>query len=100
MASKNKPAAQARSKVPKPSKDSKKDKGQGPPKAEIVVTLTEKQAAKPLKSSKVITAQELARHTGVKVSAANAYLKEATRGGSVKRVGGYSGHWLYQVVSS
>ena len=71
MASKNKPAAQARSKAPKPSKDSKKDKG-----------------------------QELARHTGVKVSAANAYLKEAARSGSVKRVGGYSGHWLYQVVSS
>ena len=100
MASKNKPAAQARSKAPKPSKDSKKDKGQGPPKAEIVVTLTEKQAAKPLKGSKVITAQELARHTGVKVSAANAYLREAARSGSVKRVGGYSGHWLYQGVSS
>ena len=59
MASKNKPAAaQTRNKQPK---DNKKDKSQGPPKAEITVILTEKQASKYIKSAKVITAQELAR---------------------------------------
>lgn len=98
MASKNKPAAaQNRSKQ---SKDSKKDKSQGPPKAEITVILTEKQAAKYIKNAKIITAQELARQTGVKVSAANTYLQDATNGGAIRRVGGYSGHWLYQRVSS
>lgn len=97
MASKNKPAAQTRNKQPK---DNKKDKSQGPPKAEITVILTEKQASKYIKSAKVITAQELARQTGVKVSAANTYLQDATNGGAIRRVGGYSGHWLYQRVSS
>ncbi|MYB30852.1 MAG: MarR family transcriptional regulator, partial [Cenarchaeum sp. SB0663_bin_5] len=37
---------------------------------------------------------------GVKTSAANKYLKDAVTKGTIKRVGGYSGHWLYQVVSS
>ena len=98
MASKNKPAAsQTRSKTPK---ESKKDKGQGPFKAEITITLSDKQAAKTLKNAKVITVQELARQTGVKISAANAYLRGAVADGKVQRVGGYSGHWLYQGVSS
>lgn len=81
-------------------KTNPKDKGQGPAKAEIIVMLTEKQAAKALKGAKVITAQELARQTGVKISAANRHLREAVQNGTVKRVGGYSGHWLYQPVSS
>ena len=79
---------------------SKKEKGTGPAKAEITVTLTEKQAARFTRHAKVITAQELARQTGVKVSAANKYLRGAVAAGSIKRVGGYSGHWLYQSVSS
>ena len=40
------------------------------------------------------------RQTGVKISAANAFLKESTAKGTVKKVGGYAGHHLYQVVSS
>ena len=98
MASKNKPAAaQTRTKS---SKDNKKDKSQSPPKADITVVLTEKQVAKYMKSARVITVQEMAKQAGVKVSAANAYLRNATADGSVRRVGGYSGHWLYQRVSS
>jgi small subunit ribosomal protein S25e len=42
----------------------------------------------------------MARQTGVKISAANAFLIESTKKGIVKRVGGYSGHHLYQAVSS
>ena len=79
----------------------KKDKGEGgPKKAEIVVIVNESQALKIIQNSKVITVQDLARQTGVKISAANAFLKESTSKGIVKRVGGYSGHHLYQAVSS
>ncbi len=85
----------------KDSKKGKKDKGEGGPrKAEITVMVNEQQAMKIIQNSKVVTGQDLARQTGVKISAANAFLKESTNKGIVKRVGGYSGHHLYQVVSS
>ena len=85
----------------KDSKKSKKDKGEGgPKKAEITVKVNEQQAMKIIQNSKVITIQDLARQTGVKISAANAFLIESTKKGTVKRVGGYAGHHLYQVVSS
>ena len=95
MAGANKPSGS------KDSKKSKKDKGEGGVrKAEITVMLNEQQAMKVIQNSKVITVQDLARQTGVKISAANAFLKESTSKATVKRVGGYSGHHLYQVVSS
>lgn len=85
----------------KDSKKNKKDKGEsGPKKAEITVMLNEDQAMKVIQHSKVITVQDLARQTGVKISAANAFLKESASKGTVKKVGGYSGHHLYQIVSS
>jgi len=92
---KNKPSST------KDSKKGKKDKGEGGPrKAEITVMVNEQQAMKIIQNSKVVTIQDLARQTGVKISAANAFLIESTKKGTVKRVGGYSGHHLYQVVSS
>ena len=85
----------------KDSKKSKKDKGEGGPrKAEIVVLVNEQQAIKIIQNSKVITVQDLARQTGIKISAANAFLRESVNKGIVKRVSGYSGHHLYQPVSS
>ena len=85
----------------KDTKKSKKDKGDsGARKAEITVIVNEKQAMKIIQNSKVVTVQDLARQTGVKISAANAFLKESANKGIVKKVGGYSGHHLYQVVSS
>lgn len=85
----------------KDSKKSKKDKGEGGPrKAEITVMVNEQQAIKIIQGSKVITVQDLARQTGVKISAANRFLKESAIKGTVKRVGGYSGHHLYQAFSS
>jgi len=85
----------------KDTKRSKKDKGEsGPKKAEITVKVNEQQAIKIIQNSKVVTVQDLARQTGVKISAANAFLKNSTIKGTVKKVGGYSGHRLYQVVSS
>jgi small subunit ribosomal protein S25e len=59
-----------------------------------------KDAMKIIQNSKVVTVQDLARQTGVKISAANAFLRESANKGTIKRVGGYSGHHLYQVVSS
>ncbi len=88
---------------PDTKKDSKKkkDKGDsGPRKAEITVMVNEQQAMKIIQNSKVVTAHDLARQTGVKISAANAFLIESAKKGTVKRVGGYSGHHLYQAVSS
>ena len=85
----------------KDSKKGKKDQREsGPRKAEIVVLVKEQQAMKIIQNSKVITVQDLARQTGIKTSAANAFLRESVNKGTVKRVGGYSGHHLYQIVSS
>ncbi len=103
MGGAKKPTAAKKDK-PKDAKDSKKgkkDKGEGGPrKAEIVVMVNEQQAMKIMQNSKVLTVQDLARQTGVKISAANAFLRESANKGTIKRVGGYSGHHLYQVVSS
>ncbi|HUU48209.1 MAG TPA: MarR family transcriptional regulator [Nitrosopumilaceae archaeon] len=85
----------------KDGKKSKKEKGEsGPKKAEITVLLNEQEATKIIQRSKVITTHDLARQTGVKVSAANVFLKESLKKGIIKRVGGFSGHYIYQPVSS
>ncbi len=85
----------------KDSKKKKKDKGEsGPKKAEITVMVNEQQAMKIIQNSKVITVQDLARQIGVKISAANSFLRESAKKGTVKKVGGYSGHHLYQASSS
>jgi small subunit ribosomal protein S25e len=96
-----KPTTTNKDKSSNPGKKSKKDKVEGGTrKAEIIVQVDEKQAMKIIQNSKVITVQDMARQTGVKISAANAFLIESTKKGIVKRVGGYSGHHLYQAVSS
>ena len=58
------------------------------------------QANKIISASKVITVQELARQTGVKISTANAFLIRSLEKGTVKRVAGHSGHHIYQPVSA
>ena len=82
------------------SKKGKKDKETGPKKAEITVKINEEQSMRIIKNAKVITVQDLARQTGVKISAANAFLRSQAEKGTVNVVGGYSGHWLYQIASS
>jgi small subunit ribosomal protein S25e len=97
-------AKQDKAQTSKDSKDSKKgrkDKGEsGPRKAEITVMVNEKEALKIIQGAKVVTVHDLARQTGVKISAANKFLIDSTKKGLVKRVGGYSGHHIYQTVSS
>ena len=68
-------------------------------KKEIAVFINEQQAAKIIGSAKVITVQELARQTGVKISTANVFLKKSLADGSIKKVGGFSGHYVYQSLS-
>ena len=92
--------SQTDSKGTKKGKKGEKEKSEGVSKPEISVILTDEQAMKFLKNAKVITVQELARQTGVKISAANAFLKRSLEQGTVKRIGGYSGHHIYQKVSS
>jgi small subunit ribosomal protein S25e len=83
------------------NKGKKKDKSdEGSSKAEITVIVNEEQAMKHIKNAKVITAQELARHLGVKISATNAFLKKLSNSGGIKRVGGFSGHHIYQPLSA
>jgi small subunit ribosomal protein S25e len=95
------PAKQDKAQGAKETKKSRKDKGEGgPSKAEITVMVNEQQAMKYIQNAKVVTIHDLARQTGVKISAANAFLRNATQKGTVKRVGGYSGHYLYQIASS
>ena len=94
------PAKQEKAQSSKDSKKGKKDKGEGgPSKAEITVILNEEQASKIIQKSKLVTAHDLAKQTGVKISAANAFLRESTKKGTIKRVGGYSGHYIYQTAS-
>ena len=80
-------------------KGKKKDKSEGSAKNEISVIVNEEQAMKIMKSAKVITVQDFARQTGTKISAANAFLIKSMKKGDIKRVGGYTGHHVYQPVS-
>tara|TARA_B100000029_G_scaffold428444_1_gene438351 strand:- start:118 stop:417 length:300 start_codon:yes stop_codon:yes gene_type:complete len=77
----------------------KKDKKDSSEKKDVAVFINEDEASKIIKSSKVITIQDLARQTNVKISTANAFLKKAVSEGTVKKVGGFSGHFIYQPVS-
>ncbi len=80
-------------------KGMKKDKTDGQARNEISVIVNEEQAKKIIKSAKLITVHDFARQTGTKISAANAFLIKSMKNGDIKRVGGYSGHHVYQPVS-
>ena len=80
----------------KKSKKSKKSEKSDTSKTKPAVVIDEVQAVKYLKESKVITVHDLARQTNVKISVANSFLKKSLKDGTVKRVGGFSGHHIYQ----
>ena len=99
MGNKNKSvSSNEKSQKPKEGKG-KKDKKNPNEKKEIAVFINEQQATKIIGSAKVITVQELARQTGVKISTANVFLKKSLADGSIKKVGGFSGHYVYQPLS-
>ena len=63
------------------------------------VIIDESKATKYINAAKVITVQDLARQTEVKISQANSFLQKLLKEGTVKRIGGFSGHHLYKSVS-
>ncbi len=79
-------------------KDEKKPKGKGQQKSKVTVLLDEKQGLRALAGLKAVTPQALARNLGVKISVANAYIRSLESQGSVKSIGGYSGHRVYQLL--
>ena len=80
----------------KGKKDSKGDKNE---KAEISVILNEANAEKIIKNAKIITLYDFARQTGVKISTANEFLQKSLKNGTIKKIGGFSGHHVYQPIS-
>ena len=64
------------------------------------VIIDEEKATKYINDSSVITVQDLARQTNVKISEANSFLKKLLKNGTIERVGGFSGHHLYKSISS
>ena len=96
MGNKNKSvSSNEKSQKPKDSKG-KKDKRPDSDKKEVAVFINEQEATKIITSTKVITVQELARQTNVKISTANEFLKKSLAEGIIKKVGGFSGHYVYQ----
>jgi len=53
-----------------------------------------------IKGMKAITAQSISKSLGVKISIANNYIRNLESKGSVKLIGGYSGHRVYSVTST
>ena len=99
--SKNKSPAQKEKSQKKegPEKKSKKAEKSHESKTKPSVIIDESKATKYINDAKVVTVQDLARQTDVKISEANSFLKKLLRNGTVERIGGFSGHHLYKSVS-
>ena len=98
--SKNKsPAQKEKSQKKETSKKSKKTEKGNEAKTATSVVINESKATKYINDAKVITVQDLARQTDVKISEANSFLQKLLKNGTVERIGGFSGHHLYRSVS-
>ena len=98
--SKNKsPAQKEKSQKKDSSKKSKKSEKKDDSKTKNSVIIDEAKATKYINGAKVITVQDLARQTDVKISEANSFLQKLLKNGTVERIGGFSGHHLYKSVS-
>ena len=100
--SKNKSPAQKEKSQKKdtPGKKSKKSEKSHESKTKPTVIIDEGKATKFINNAKVITVQDLARQTDVKISEANSFLQKLLKNGTIERVGGFSGHHLYKSISS
>ena len=96
--SKNKSPAQKEKSQSKDKKD-KKPKKTEKSNTSTSVTVNESKATKYINESNIITVQGLARQIDVKISIANSFLQKLLADGTVKRIGGFSGHHLYKSVS-
>jgi len=96
--SKNKSPAQKEKSQGKDVKDKKSKKSERNSTTTSVI-INESKATKYINEAKIITVQALARQIDVKISVANSFLQKLLADGSVKRIGGFSGHHLYKSVS-
>ena len=96
--SKNKSPAQKEKSQSKDTKDKKPKKSERNT-ASTSVIINESKATKYINESKIITVQGLARQIDVKISIANSFLQKLLGDGTIKRIGGFSGHHLYKSVS-
>jgi len=97
--SKNKSPAQKEKSQGKDVKGKKSKKSEKSNTTTTSVSINESKATKYINESKIITVQDLARQTNVKISVANSFLQKLLTDGTVKRIGGFSGHHLYKSVS-
>ena len=81
------------------TKKSKKSEKSNVAKTGHSIIIDESKATKYINAAKVITVQDLARQNKVKISEANSFLQKLLKEGTVKRIGGFSGHHLYKSVS-
>lgn len=101
---KNKPAAkQDKGTITGPGgeiKTAAKEEKKGKPaqKQKLAVVLDEAQGMKTIQGMKAITIQSVARAAGVKISVANSLIRALEQKGVVRKVGGYSGHHVYEKV--
>jgi small subunit ribosomal protein S25e len=81
-------------------KERKEDRAEdrGTQKQKLAVFVEESQGRKTLQSMKAITAQGFAKASGVKISAANGFIKSLELKGVLTSVGGYSGHRVYKLI--
>ena len=82
------------------TKKSKKSEKSNTTKPNLSVIMDESKATKYINDAKVITVQDLARQSDVKISEANSFLQKLLKNGTIERVGGFSGHHLYKSISS
>ena len=99
MANKNKTASSKDKPAKTKDGKTKKDKKPNTEKKEYAVVINENDATKIIQNSKVITIHDLARQTNVKISTANTFIRKLVENGTVKRVGGFSGHHIYSPIS-
>jgi small subunit ribosomal protein S25e len=80
-------------------KERKEDRAEdrGTQKQKLAVFVEESQGRKTLQGMKAITAQGFAKASGVKISAANSFIKSLELKGVLTSVGGYSGHRVYKL---
>ena len=78
----------------------KTEKGKPKSTQNVSVIADKSQANNYIKNAKVITTQDFAKHMGVKISTANSYLKTSLKTGTIKKIGGFSGHFIYQPVAA
>ena len=99
--SKNKSPAQKEKSQKKDAgtKKSKKSDKKDETKTKTSEVIDEGKATKYVNDAKVITVQDLARQTDVKISEANSFLQKLLKNGTIERIGGFSGHHLYKSVS-